>query len=398
MAHDVPFPRSLARLGAFGEGFADAASQVSAPPVTVREYGWRDFDRRERIGAWDALARCAAEPNPFYESWFLLPSLRALDAKGHTTLLAMETGVKLTGLMPVVRTRDYYGHPIPHLRNWLHPNCFLGLPLVAKGFEHQFWRGLLDWCDKGAGMSVFLHLSHVPAHGPLRDALVSVLEKGNRPAARVFTEERAMIRTRQSAGDYLASSLSAKKIKELRRQYRRLCEEGEVSVDRLTDYTQVAEWTRDFLDLEALGWKGDAGSALQSNENTRTIFQHAIAGAAARGRLERLALKLDGRAIAMLASFTTGRHAFSFKTAFDEEYARFSPGVLLQKENLAMLDQDGFEWADSCASPEHPMIDHLWRERRTIERLSIGIGGRLRRAAFAAVIRMETGRGARGIA
>ena len=100
----------------------------------------------------------------------------------------------------------------------------------------------------------------------------------------------------------------------------------------------------------------------------------------------------------MLASFTTGRHAYSFKTAYDEDYARFSPGVLLQRENLALLEQDGFEWADSCASPDHPMIDHIWRERRVIERLSIGIGGRLRQAAFATVIRLETGHGARGIA
>ena len=31
--------------------------------------------------------------------------------------------------------------------------------------------------------------------------------------------------------------------------------------------------------------------------------------------------------------------AFSYKTAFDERYARFSPGVLLQRENLAMLER-----------------------------------------------------------
>ena len=167
--------------------------------------------------------------------------------------------------------------------------------------------------------------------------------------------------------------------------------------ERLTDYTHVADWTRDFLELEERGWKGEAGSALQSDDATRAIFHHALAGAAARGRLERLALRLDGRPIAMLASFMTGTHAFSFKTAYDEDYARFSPGVLLQRENLDLLDRDGFTWADSCASPDHPMIDHVWRERRVIERLSIGVGGRMRQAAFAAVVRLETGHGARGI-
>ena len=40
----------------------------------------------------------------------------------------------------------------------------------------------------------------------------------------------------------------------------------------------------------------------------------------------------------------TAPGAFSFKTAFDEDYARFSPGVLLQIENLALLERDGIEY------------------------------------------------------
>ena len=94
----------------------------------------------------------------------------------------------------------------------------------------------------------------------------------------------------------------------------------------------------------------------------------------------------------MLATFLTPPGAFSFKTAFDERYARLSPGVLLQIENLRMLENDGILWSDSCASADHPMIDHLWRERRGIGRLSIAIGGRLRRAAFRQFVRAETAR------
>lgn len=35
------------------------------------------------------------------------------------------------------------------------------------------------------------------------------------------------------------------------------------------------------------------------------------------------------------------------------------------------------------------MIDHLWRERRVIGGFSLGIGGGLRRAAFALIARLE---------
>ena len=393
MAYDA----SLSRLGAFNGGFIAPMPDAAMPRAQVSQCDWRAFDRRDRIGAWDALAEHAAEPNPFYESWYLLPSLRALDPEGDINILALEANGQLAGLMPLAQSTSYYGHPIPHIANWVHPNSFLGQPLVARGFEHDFWRALLSWCDKSTRLPLFLHLAHVPAVGRLHDALIDVLSEAPRPAATVFEEERAMLASPLSAQEYFEGSLSTKKRKELRRQHRRLGEEGDFTVERLTDYSNVAEWTREFLELEARGWKGGAGSAMHSDPATRELFRYAIAGSAARGRLERIALRLDGRPIAMLANFLTAPGAFSYKTAFDEDYARFSPGVLLQRENLALLERAGIEWVDSCAAQDHPMIDRFWRERRVIQRRSIGIGGGLRRAAFKTLIRLETGSGAGGL-
>ena len=111
-----------------------------------------------------------------------------------------------------------------------------------------------------------------------------------------------------------------------------------------------------------------------------------------------LSLTLDGAPLAMLATFITAPGAYSFKTAFDEDYARFSPGVLLQAENLAMLERPEIGWTDSCATPDHLMIDHLWRERRPIKRHSLAIGGRARQKLFSLLVRHETGHAAGGLA
>lgn len=356
------------------------------------------FDQREAIAQWDALAQWAAEPNPFYESWYLLPSLKAFDPAGEVELLVLTAGGQLAGLMPIKRESRYYGHPVPHWRNWVHANCFLGQPLVAKGFERLFWRELLGWCDLQGGLSLFLHLAHCPLEGPLHQALQAELADQARPAATVLREERALLATDQSPEEYLEASLAGKKRKELRRQQRRLAEEGELQVERLTDAIAVAEWVAEFLALEQRGWKGTAGSALACDTRTADLFGDALGGAARRGRLERLALRLDGRPIAMLASFLTPPGAFSYKTAFDEVYARFSPGVLLQCENLSLLERPGTKWVDSCASADHPMIDHFWRERRAIGRHSLAIGGPLRRALFSLLCRRETGGAPGGIA
>ncbi len=104
----------------------------------------------------------------------------------------------------------------------------------------------------------------------------------------------------------------------------------------------------------------------------------------ARGQVAITALRLDGRAIAMLITLLSGRTGFSFKTAFDEDFARFSPGVLLQRESLDLLELHRLDRIDSCAAPDHPMIDSLWRERRAIVRLLLPLPGARNRLLFAA--------------
>lgn len=377
--------------------YPDVSAPANAPVRPVRGEpvlslkDWQALDHAAFIARWDALAEAAGEPNPFHESWYLLPALRALSRGGKAGILVLETDGFLLGLLPFTRSLSYYGHPLPHMRNWMHGNCFLGAPLVAAGAEGAFWRKLLDWADENARHALYLHLDCIPLATALHASLAELLRTQGRPAALVHREERAMLASTLTPDAYFENALAGKKRKELRRQYNRLSELGAVTFRRERTEAGLTEWTSRFLDLERSGWKGAAGSAMACAQGTLELLREALAGAAARGRLERLSLELDGRPIAMLASFLTPPGAFSYKTAFDESFARYSPGVLLQRENLALLEDDGIAWCDSCASPDHPMIDHLWRERRTIGRINIGIGGTARQALFRQIARLETG-------
>ena len=366
-----------------------AAAAATGPVVTVRALDWPCCAAPSVLHSWNALALYAVEPNPFHESWYLLPALRALDPGEKVRFLLFEVGDILIGMLPVAREPRYYGRRIAHLAGWSHPNCFLGAPLVAHGFERAFWRSLLDWADRKPGKALFLHLTGLPLDGPLHQALSEVAAETGRPAGLVFREERAMLAAGKTPEEYFTAALSGKKRKELRRQLNRLSEQGQVNFARQADSDGLDEWLDHFLALEASGWKGEAGSALAQRETTAALFRQSLEGAAAHGRLERLSLTLDGAPIAMLANFITAPGAFSFKTTYDEAYARFSPGVLLQCENLLMLDRADIAWTDSCAAEGHPMIDHIWRERRTLGRISVAIGGKLRRGLFARLLKFE---------
>lgn len=346
------------------------------------------------LRAWDDLATNVAEPNAFNESWFLQSALEQFDPEGRVQLFTLWDKSEMVALMPIAPRPNYGRWPVPHLQNWLHHNAFLGTPLVRAGFENRFWAELLPLLDRQPGSALFAHFNSLAVNGPIAVALEDVCRKARRRCALVHREERALLETGMSPADYFEAAVRGKKRKELRRQKNRLAEEGELTFVRQLDDVGLAEWTAEFLALERSGWKGSNGSALDCARQTRMLFVNALKGAAAGNRLERLELRLDGRPLAMLVNFLCAPGSFSFKTAFAEDNSRFSPGVLLQIENLALLERPDILWCDSCASEDHLMIDSLWTGRRAIGRYSVAIGGPGRRTLFGALLKAELARAA----
>lgn len=341
--------------------------------------------------AWDALARDASEPNPFAERWCLQSALHLLDPERQARLVMVraDRDGPLIGVMPLAAAARYGRLPLRHVTGWAHPNHFHGAPLVRAGMETLFWSILLGWCDAVGWAQTLVHIPRLTEHGPLHRALVDVAQVRGGGAETVHREERALLESNLSPEAYWDEAVRAKKRKELRRQANRLAEEGRVSFRRWQADEPVEPWIDAFLDLEARGWKGRAGSALASHGETEAWFRAIVAGAAAVGKLDMRVLSLDDRPLAMLINFLSPPGCFSFKTAFDEDYARFSPGVLLQQANLDILDDPRIEWVDSCAAPGHPMIDSVWRERRHLVWINVPLASGADRLRFRALAGAE---------
>lgn len=358
---------------------------VVATPVT---------DVPERLEqAWQELAEDAAEPNSFGEPWFAGTGLRNLAAENEVTLIeAWLMGVGeplLLGVLLVCIGADYGRMRVRHLRNWRHFHNFLGTPLIRAGHERSFWSAVLAHLDEARWAPGFFHLNGITEHGPVHSGLQAAAHATGRPCATVHGELRAELRSDLSPQDYYERNVRKKKRKEIQRLTNRLAELGTVTTRHLDDVVDLGRWCDAFLDLERSGWKGTAGSALACSPGTDRFFREAVAGAFAAGRLDFLRMDLDGRPIAMLVNFLAAPGSFSFKIAFDEAYARFSPGVLIQRENLGLLARGDIDWMDSCAAEDHPMIESLWGERRAIVRVSVPLKGIRRRLTYAACRTLE---------
>src|SRR5205807_382008 len=148
--------------------------------------------------------------------------------------------------------------------------------------------------------------------------------------------------------------------------------EAEPRLPKLVLLPLIAPALADYLMLEASGWKGRAGTAARQNAEMLHFVQSAIAALAAEGRVRIDRLTRGPTPLAAAITLRAGDCAWFWKIAYDEDAARASPGVQLSLDLTHNLLADAsIGQTDSCATADHPMIDHLWRERLALTDLLI---------------------------
>jgi CelD/BcsL family acetyltransferase involved in cellulose biosynthesis len=328
-------------------------------------------DMTPHLAAWNELAREAIEPNPFYEPFCLLPALRLFAASGGIRILLIWNGAgperQLVGLLPVQSAKVSPWLSVHAWMPWQHHYCFLTTPLIHRNFADEAAQSLLAWFGRAGQMAV---LSCVGG-GAFSQSVGREAKGLNLGLAQAESRYRAFFQAMGSADAYWERSLSGKHRKGYRRVERQLAAMGDLEYKTLSNEPGAEEWIADFLALEAAGWKGKAGTAFAQAPADRAYFAEMIAEAHAQGRLMGLGLYLDGRPVAMKANLLAADGGFCFKICYDESFAKYSPGVLLELENVRVAHRLGLAWMDSCADPDHPMIDRLWPERREIQTMFV---------------------------
>ena len=317
----------------------------------------------EIVPAWDDLAAAALEPNPFYESWMLRPAIEHLSAEQDVQVVTVWADGKLGALLPMQRPGRYKGLPVGTLRSWRHRHCLLGTPLVRAEGAATYVCALVEWFRKAASV---VELDYLPADGPVYRLL------SRTPLAALPCEgyERALFRRARDADTYVATAVSRQDRQEVRRRERRLAERGALAHVTLRSGDSIERWLEELLQLEAGGWKGKQGSALACSESNRRFATEIFTAAYRRGRLHMVGLDLDGKPLARCSSILAGSGGYAFKTAYDEAFARFSPGVIAELDRIrALHDSPELQWMDSFTGPGNVVLNRLWNERLRIQGL-----------------------------
>ena len=314
---------------------------------------------------WRALAGRALEPNVFYEPAFALAAAPVFGRDVTAGLVWSRTApARLLGFFPARIECRRYGPGPPVLVGWTHPFAPLGTPLVDRDAGPAVVAAWLDHLAKRADLPRRLLLPYLPTGGAVAQALAAALAASGGKSAKLGGHQRAVLAPRDGGEDYLERAIGTKKRKELRRQRKRLADAGPLASRLVHAGGAVAAALADFLALEASGWKGRAGTAARSDDAVRSFMEQAVAELAREQKAQVARLTLAGQPIAALVILRSGDTAWCWKIAYDEAYARASPGVqLILEATRALLADRSIVRVDSCATAGHPMIDHIWRER-----------------------------------
>lgn len=301
------------------------------------------------VPEWQDLARRALVPSGHNAPELVLPGLRA-RARARLATVRDHDGLQLA--FPLLACHS----PLPFHASLSTAVSFYGLPHLGRYAAVPALTALL----RHLGEPVLLH--GVPMDGVMWEALAASAPR----LAVLSTAKRAVLRPQGSYAEWFESNFDRKRRKEFRRLHSRLSEQGRFEAVALAPDGDAEDWTGGFLNLESRGWKGRSGTALKADAAAGAALHEGLAGLHRSGKLRFWKLALDGKPIAMMFAIVEGREAWLGKIAYDEEYARFSPGVQLVLEATAALFAEAVDIADSCAIPDHPMIDRLWRGRRPV--------------------------------
>ena len=179
--------------------------------------------------------------------------------------------------------------------------------------------------------------------------------------------QRAALTVNGTYQDWLDNNFDKKRRKEFKRLRNRLAEQGDLNLETLNQTSDFTRFAKDFIELEAKGWKGKRGTAIAGQFGRASTFNQICQRLHQSGRLRFWILRFNGKAIAALFGVVSGSQAQIVKITYDEAFAKYSPGVLLVLDaTAAFFAEPGLQFVDSCAIPDHPMINRIWRGRMAL--------------------------------
>jgi CelD/BcsL family acetyltransferase involved in cellulose biosynthesis len=324
---------------------------------------------RDAAAQWEELAARAA-PNVFMHPAALNAVHAAKFAKLHV-LLAWDADAEPQRLVGLWALRERRIAPLlpAFLAAPPYDYAFVSSPVVDPAHMDEVMAAFLAAIARDPALPNVVRLKYLDGecetYAPIMRAL----------AARGSETLQLSERARPFASKAFGLKHSGSTRKKLRQDWNRLGALGAVDIVNAREPGGVRAAFELFLALEAGSWKGARGTALLSKKADAAFARRLLGDLAGSEAASVALLRVDGRSIAAQVLLYCGGTAYTWKTAFDAGFAKYSPGALLVDKMTEQLFAAGIEAIESC-SPDGSFMAQLWAGRRATVDLLVDVGSR----------------------
>jgi CelD/BcsL family acetyltransferase involved in cellulose biosynthesis len=246
---------------------------------------------------------------------------------------------------------------------------FVSNPVVDPALVDAVIPALFATIESNRALPNVVHLRNLDGDSPTSVAILRALNSRGSP--QVTLAERARPFVSRESGLKLSGSTH----KKLRQDWNRLSALGAVEIVNDRTPREVQDAFEVFLAMELASWKGKRGTALLCKETDAAFTRKLVASLVAEQKASVALLRVDGRPIAAQVLLYSGTMAYTWKTAFDATYGKYSPGSLLIDRVTPHLFSNGIDAIESC-SLEAGFMAQLWAGRRATIDLLANVGAR----------------------
>lgn len=368
------------------------------------------------VRAWRRLADAAVEPNVYLDPRFLVPARHRGRDVADVRLLVVEEGGEWLALLALTSTTVVPGVPLRAVTTggtFMTTHSDRHHPLVRAGREVEALGALLGGLRE-VGLPGLVQLQHFPLDGPLAEALRRVVARGGmlvherRRTETAYARRSAVPEPVPSAAGtplvdppFATDHMGSGRRKDLRRRLRGLARDAGGPVE-LHDVSDDPAVDAEFAAFQAAGWKGDAdrgGAALGLDPVAYRWFRDVVAGFRRDGDAMVLRLTAGGDTVYLSYALRSGGTYFGFLDAFDERYAKYSPGAVGRLAELTyVLGSTDAPALDPAFDARYAAGTRLYPERREQADLLVSTRGLVARTAVrAAPVAARFGIGARAV-
>ena len=314
---------------------------------------------------WNDLLARLIEDNLYLTPRFLLPNLKHFGDRRPFRIVFVYRGDRKNGRLVLVAAfsinKPSPAMPLVALATLQTPHGYHAVPLVDQKFGQPAVSALWDWIEEKKHSWRLVLLDPIAAESPVWQLIDDEL---NRRKRRVWLKSgyRQAALARPRSFDQYFQTLSGSRRKGYRRKLGKLEKSGPVQVLLHRNLDVEPLLAERFLDLERSTWKGRQGTALASEAAGEAFFRELVDGFAKTNSLFFVELKQGDRTIALTTNFIQGKTLFAFKTAYDPQFADYSPGVLAEVLGVQLLtEQKDFDFAEGANTADSYILSY-WRE------------------------------------